>query len=109
MLLEKLLGRRLDEATKSKAAIALHFGFSISVAAAYGGLTEIWPSATRGYGTAFGEAIWAALHEGVLPALGATPELADLPVSEQVNEFVTHAIFGATVEAVRGALRPVLG
>jgi putative membrane protein len=107
VLAEKMIRRQLTDEQKSTTATVMHFAFSVSTGAAYGALVELWPAARIGSGTAFGLAIWAGFHELLLPAAGATPKLADLPVSEQVNEFVTHAIFGVTVEAVRGALRPL--
>jgi uncharacterized membrane protein YagU involved in acid resistance len=40
--------------------------------------------------------------------LRATPPLRELPISEQVNEFITHCAYGFSVERTRRALRPLL-
>ncbi len=104
-LTEALTGKPLSSERKTAAANAAHWVFSIVSSAAYGAAVEIWPAARSGFGTAFGEFVWLGFHEFALPLLGATPKLPDLPLSEQSNEFVSHAIFGATVEGVRGLVR----
>jgi uncharacterized membrane protein YagU involved in acid resistance len=107
-LTKAVADRSLTEKQKVTTANVMHWTFSIVVSAAYGGLVEFWPAARSGFGTAFGEFVWLGFHEIALPALGATPALADLPISEQSNEFVSHAIFGASVEGVRGIVRAAL-
>jgi putative membrane protein len=97
--------KRLTHEQKATAANVMHWVFSILTSAAYGAAVEFWPTARSGFGTAFGEFVWVGFHELTLPALGATPALKDLPISEQANEFVSHAVFGATVEGVRGLVR----
>jgi putative membrane protein len=98
-------GTSLRHEQKESVANVLHWVFSIVSSAVYGAVVEIAPQARAGFGTAFGEFVWLSFHEIALPALGATPTLPDLPASEQANEFVSHAIFGATVEGVRGLVR----
>jgi putative membrane protein len=104
---EAVAGNRLTDEQKTVTANVAHWVFSIASSAAYGVAVEFWPQARSGFGTAFGEFVWLGFHEFALPLLGATPKLPDLPISEQTNEFVSHAIFGATVEGVRGLVRGV--
>jgi putative membrane protein len=95
----------LTEEQRARVSAIVHWIFSIATSAIYGACVEVWPAAKAGWGTGFGLVIWVGFHEITLPLLGATPPLAELPASEQVNEFITHAIFGGTVESVRAALR----
>ncbi len=95
----------LSDEQKESTANVVHWIFSVVTSAIYGAVVEIAPQARAGFGTAFGEFVWLSFHEIALPVLGATPKLSELPISEQSNEFVSHAIFGATVEGVRGLIR----
>ena len=95
----------LSDEQKESTANVVHWIFSVVTSAIYGAVVEVAPQARAGFGTAFGEFVWLSFHEIALPVLGATPKLPELPISEQSNEFVSHAIFGATVEGVRGLIR----
>ena len=108
-ILQSRRGYGLDKEGKKKAALAVHWSFSALASAAYGGLAEFFPSVTVGYGTVYGWALWAASHELALPLPHLTPPLSQVPASEQINEFISHGIFGASVEAMRRIVRPLLG
>lgn len=107
-VLQARRGYGLDHAGKQKAAMAIHWTFSTLTSAAYGALAEFFPVVTAGYGTGYGEAIWLASHESTLPLLHLTPPLSQVPASEQINEFVSHGIFGASVEATRRFVRRLI-
>jgi uncharacterized membrane protein YagU involved in acid resistance len=98
-------GTDLTKSQRENASNVIHWTFSILSGALYGAIAERVPRARTGGGTIFGFVVWAGLHEIALPLARATPPLAELPVAEQLNEFVTHAIYGATVERVRALLR----
>ena len=108
-ILQARRGYGLDKEGKKKAALAVHWSFSTLASAAYGALAEFFPAVTVGYGTVYGWSLWAASHESVLPLLHLTPPLSQVPASEQINEFISHGIFGACVEATRRVVRPLLG
>lgn len=95
----------LTKTQREKSANVIHWVFSIATAALYGAVVEVYPRARAGNGSVFGLVVWAGLHEITLPLLGGTPPIEEVPASEQINEFVTHAIYGVTVDAVRGLLR----
>ena len=65
-------------------------------------------SLARSEGVPFGLAIWLGFHEVALPLLHATPPLPELPLSEQINECITHCAYGFSVERTRRSLRPLL-
>lgn len=98
-------GEHLTEDEKQSVTLTIHYAFSVLASAGYGALAEFAPVITTGFGTGYGLAVWAGAHEYALPRLDLTPRLPELPVSEQVNEAVTHALFGSVVEGVRRAIR----
>ena len=104
-LLRATRGRGLAEKDKERAGMGVHWTFSIGVSAAYGALAEFFPWVTAGYGSAYGLGVWAASHESTLPLLGLTPPLDEVPASEQAIEFVSHAVYGASVELTRRVAR----
>lgn len=101
-------GRELTTDEKQRAALTVHWVFSTLSGALHGVAVEINPSFERGDGVPFGLAIWVGFHEVTLPLLRATPPLRELPLSEQVNECITHGIYGFCVERTRRVLRPLL-
>jgi uncharacterized membrane protein YagU involved in acid resistance len=94
-------GRTLSKERKATISLAVHWSFSTLTSALYGATVARFPQARFANGAGFGLIVWAGLHEITLPLLGATPALRELPAKEQLNEFVTHSLFGATVEAIR--------
>ena len=86
----------------------VHYTFSTLTSAFYGAFAARLPKARLVNGFIFGEILWAGLHEVTLPLLGGTPPLNELPSGEQVNEFVSHAMFGLTVESVRAKVSEYL-
>ena len=97
-------GRELSPQRMATVALAVHWTFSTVMSAMYGALAARSKRARFAGGIGFGLALWVGFHEIALPLLRATPPLAELPVGEQVNECISHAIFGATVERVRASI-----
>ncbi len=94
-------GRELSHERMATVALAIHWTFSTLTSAMYGALAARAKPARAGGGVAFGIAVWVGFHEITLPLLRATPPLRELPIGEQINEAISHAIFGVTVERVR--------
>jgi uncharacterized membrane protein YagU involved in acid resistance len=101
-------GRELSADEKQRAAMSAHWLFSVLSGALYGALLETNVSIAALEGAPLGFALWLGLHEIALPLLHATPPLRELPLSEQLNEFVTHGLYGFSVERTRRAFRPLL-
>lgn len=100
--------RELTGDEKQRAAMTVHWIFSALSGALHGVAVEISPWFERGDGVPFGLAIWIGFHEITLPLFHATPPLRELPLSEQINECITHGIYGFCVERTRRVVRPLL-
>jgi putative membrane protein len=101
-------GRTLSKMQKQRAATTAHWTFSILSGAVHGALVEAMPSLEKSEGIPFGLAIWIGMHEILLPLTRATPSLRKLPLSEQLNECVTHCVYGVSVERTRRIVRSFL-
>jgi putative membrane protein len=101
-------GRELSKDEKQRAAMTVHWIFSLLSGALHGVAVEANASLARSEGVPFGLAIWLGFHEVALPLLHATPPLPELPLSEQINECITHCAYGFSVERTRRSLRPLL-
>jgi len=101
-------GRELTDGEKQRAAMTTHWIFSALSGAMHGAAVEARPALERSEGVPFGIAIWVGFHEIVLPLFKATPPPGKLPLSEQINELVTHCAYGFAVERTRRAIRPLL-
>ena len=99
-----LSGRELSHERMATVALAVHWTFSTVTSALYGALAARVRSVRFGGGVGFGLVVWVGFHEITLPLLRATPPLRELPILEQLNECVSHAVFGVTVERVRAAV-----
>ena len=73
------------------------FIFSILSGVAYGALVEFFPPVALGSGLAFGFAVWLGAHEFVMPWIGLTPPVWDLPANEQLAECFGHMFWGLAI------------
>lgn len=101
-------GRELSKDEKQRAAMTAHWIFSLLSGAFHGVAVEAEAKLECTQGVPFGLAIWVGFHEIMLPLLHATPPLRELPLSEQINECITHCVYGFAVERTRRSLRPLL-
>ncbi|MGI4790365.1 MAG: DUF1440 domain-containing protein [Janthinobacterium lividum] len=104
-LLEKYKGHPLPEANTLPTTQAIHWSFSVLAGGLYGALAESVPLVTTGGGSVFGALLWAGAHQAALPALDLSPSVPALPVSEQINESLTHSLYGIVVEQIRRTVR----
>lgn len=83
----------------------VHLAFGALNGALYGAMIEMNPRLRSGAGVPFGLAVWAIADEGIVPALGLSRSPRDTSPGLHAYSVASHAIFGATTELVRGALR----
>lgn len=105
ILAQKLAGRPLSQTEKTAATQTIHWITGSLVGAVYGGLAELAPVVTAGYGVGLGWALLLATHESTLPLLGLSKPPLQQPLQEQGSEIATHALFGVSVEFVRRRIR----
>jgi hypothetical protein len=94
-----------DPRAKQMAGEFVHLAFAALNGAVYGAAVEMNPRLRAGAGVPFGLAVWALADEGIVPALGLSRSPRETSAGLHAYSFTSHAIYGATTELVRGALR----
>ncbi|MGI9087833.1 MAG: DUF1440 domain-containing protein [Chthoniobacterales bacterium] len=97
-------GEPMAESARKLTEPFVHFGFGAAAAAVYVVVSERFPILRAGCGSLFGVLFWLGVHEILLPLAGFSASPAMMTFREQGNEFVSHIIFGVTVELVRRGL-----
>ena len=105
ILTERILETSLSESEKEAAEKSVHWTFGTVTAGMYGAVAEIAPQASAGLGLPFGTALYMSTHGSTLPALGLE---RDQPAERRVNEYITHLMYGASVELPRKYVRKLL-
>ena len=101
-------GRHLSHEGKEKGGPIVHYAFGALMGAVYGAVAEELPSATVGFGTAFGAALFTGADLVAVPALNLSGSSGDQPVSALATPFAAHLVYGAATEAVRKLVRALL-
>lgn len=101
-------GRHLSHEGKEKGGPIVHYAFGAIMGATYGALAEGVPSATFGFGTAFGAALFAGADLVAVPALNLSESPSNSPVSSLATPFVAHLVYGASTDLVRRLVRALL-
>lgn len=104
-LARRVTGDPLPEDSKPLAGQLVHYAFGGGVGAFYGGVAEIVPRVTRGFGVPFGLAVWLGAHVITVPALGLAEFPARRPLTAEAPELGLHVVYGAVAELVRRLLR----
>jgi hypothetical protein len=104
---EAILQRPLDPKERELAGPVMHYLFGMSVGALYGALAESRGQTTRGFGTGYGMAVWAAADQFGVSALGFARPPADRSGRAEAYSTISHLVFGATLESVRRTVRAV--
>lgn len=103
-----ILQHELTPRQKRIAGPAVHYGFGGSVAAIYGAVVELAPTARTAWGLPFGVAVWLGAHVITVPALGLSEPVAQSTPREEATEFGAHLLYGAVVEGLRRLMRSQL-
>ena len=110
---EATVGEPVPDSYREPAGTAVHYGFGAFLGAIYGASVELRPATSTGFGTAYGAAVSRVADEMAMPALGLSPPAPDVAASTHLRGFVSHLVFGASLEAVRrllaGAFRKQTG
>jgi putative membrane protein len=105
---EAAADRRLTKEEKQAAGRVIHYVFGSSIAAVYGALAEVTPSATTAWGLPFGAALWVGADEVSVPALGLSKSPVEYPTSTHVSALAAHLVYGVTTDLVRRSVRAAM-
>jgi putative membrane protein len=99
----------LTDREKKVAGPVVHYAFGAVMGAVYGGVAEVMPAATKGWGLPFGTALWIGADEIAVPAFGLAGTEGETPPSIHAYALLSHLVYGLTAEGVRRAVRGGLG
>lgn len=83
----------------------VHVGFSVVFGILYCVLVEYFPRVKMWQGTVFGFVVYILAHVVVMPLMGLTPPLSELPFDEHVSELFGHVFWMWVMELVRHDLK----
>lgn len=101
----RVFRRRLSPTQKGLVAALAHYATGASLGAVYGALAEVVPAVTRGVGVPFGVTESLAIESVGLSLAGVTRPLNEYRLKEYAQSAVDHAVYAATLEGFRRALR----
>lgn len=101
---EAAVGEPVPDRYREPTGTAVHFGFGAFLGAVYGAAVEVRPATSAGFGAAYGAAVSLVADEMAMPALGLTPPAPEVAASTHLRGFVSHLIFGLSLEAARRLL-----
>jgi putative membrane protein len=108
VLAEQVAGHGLAGTERKLAEQGIHWVFGALAGAVYGAVAEYEPSLAAWRGAAFGITLNRITHESLLPKMGLSAPKHQQPTQERISEWVTHAVYGVTTDAVRRAVRKTM-
>jgi uncharacterized membrane protein YagU involved in acid resistance len=105
---ESLAGHKLTAKEKKIAGPAVHYAFGSAMGAVYGAASELAPASSKGFGLAFGSALWFGADEIGVPAAGLSKPPSEIPASTHASALAMHLFYGMTVEGVRRLIRSAI-
>jgi len=96
------MGGNLDERSRERYGAAVHWALGVGSGAIYAGLRRRFHALGRAAGVGFGTMFWAAVDEGLVPALGLTPGPGAFPWQTHARGLAGHLTFGTVTD---GTLR----
>jgi putative membrane protein len=100
----RTLGCDLKGDALTNAARAMHFIFAAGLGATYAALAELTPAVTAFHGMAFAAFEELTGNEWLMPRIGFLRPLKDYSAHERVHSLLSHLLWGAVTESVRGRL-----
>ena len=101
-------GRHLSFEARQKAGPVVHYAFGALVGGVYGGLAEYSKTVRKGFGTAFGGALFAGADLVAVPAFRLSPPLSEAQPRSLANPLAAHLVYGTATELLRRVFRAVL-
>lgn len=106
----KVFHTELSKEQERKFSPYVHYGFGTLMGAVYGGLAETFPAVTDTWGTRLGSALFIAVDEIAVPALGLSGSRSTrVPLSTHLYAWASHLVYGVAAESVRRPVREMMG
>jgi hypothetical protein len=102
------IGATLGDKRREQLGSGLHWALGIGAGAAYAVLRRRFEPIGRAAGFGFGTAFWAAIDEGVVPALGLTPGPRAFPWQTHARGLAGHLTFGTVTDGTLRLLDAVI-
>ena len=96
------MGETLDDESRERYGAAAHWALGVGAGAIYAVLRRRLQGLGRTAGVGFGTVFWAAVDEGLVPALGLTPGPRAFPWQTHARGLAGHLTFGTITD---GTLR----
>ena len=103
-----VLKKELTKEEKKKVGSVVHYAFGGGMGVLYSMAASVDPKVTRGFGTAFGTALFAVADEIAVPLLGLAKGPKEYPLSSHASALAAHLVYGLTTESVRRVSMAVL-
>jgi hypothetical protein len=96
------VGADLGDEERKRAGSAIHWALGVGAGAVYAVLRRRFQTVGRAAGLGFGTMFWAAIDEGLVPALGLTKGAGAFPWQTHARGLAGHLTFGTVSD---GTLR----
>jgi|SRR5579859_480787 len=104
----KLFEHELTDGEKRIAGPVVHYAYGSLVGAMYGGLAELLPITSAGFGLAFGSALWLVSDEIAVPALGLSKGPSEYPLETHADALSAHLAYALTTDVLRRVFKFVI-
>jgi putative membrane protein len=101
-------GEHLPDDKKELYGNLFHYGTGALTGITYGILSEFSPLARKGFGTAFGSALFVTADEIAVPLAGLSKSFKEYPLKVHLHAWASHLVFGSALEASRLTTRKAL-
>ena len=103
-----LAGQPVPEPARKLAASLAHYLTGALLGGVYGAAAEFFPGVTAGLGVRYAAATWVTADEMIVPLLGLAPPPTETKLVDHAYGFVSHAVFGLSLEFARRTMATVL-
>jgi hypothetical protein len=101
-------GKTLDKDTKKTAGQAVHYTFGTLMGIVYGVSAELVPEVTSGAGTGFGTLLFIGADEVAVPAFRLSPSPDETPVTDHLQHWAAHVVYGGSLELIRSLVKKLM-
>jgi len=98
-------GTHLSKDHLKTAGQAVHYTFGTLMGVCYSATAEFFPEVATGGGSAFGTILFIGADEVAVPAFHLSGPPTETPVSNHLQHWAAHIVYGSTLEFARNLLR----